>query len=253
MKCRSNIVRLCWISLLFLSALAQASVVLSGTRVVYQAADAETTVRMNNTSEKTPALIQAWIDKGDTKAAPDEIDVPFVITPTIARIDPGKGQALRIVYIGNEASLPADRESVFWLNVVEIPPKPTADNSSGNVMQFAFRTRIKMFYRPSKLDGHIEQASNQLTWRLKANDKTSEIEVINPTAYHISFSEIEVLTGDKKAATVSGGMVAPKDKKTFSLDGLIPANASYKIRYTVINDSGANIEGESHGDSRENS
>lgn len=37
--------------------------------------------------------------------------------------------------------LPVDRESVFWLNVKEIPKKSAEEN----VLQIAVRSRIKLF------------------------------------------------------------------------------------------------------------
>ncbi len=50
--------------------------------------------------------------------------------------------------------LPKDRESVFWFNVLEVPPKPDAATvANQSLLQLAFRTRIKLFYRPEALKG----------------------------------------------------------------------------------------------------
>ena len=88
---------------------ACASVVMSGTRVIYQASDAEATIKLTNDG-KTAALVQTWIDNGDTSASPAALDVPFTVMPPIARIDPGKAQTLRIVATGDIT--PSDKESV---------------------------------------------------------------------------------------------------------------------------------------------
>ncbi|HGY8840292.1 TPA: fimbria/pilus periplasmic chaperone, partial [Escherichia coli] len=92
-----------------------ANVVITGTRVIYPAGQHNVNVQLTNVGI-SPSLIQAWIDNGDPKAAPETIKTPFVITPPIARIDGNKGQTLRLSYTGEP--LPADRESVFYLNVL---------------------------------------------------------------------------------------------------------------------------------------
>lgn len=43
--------------------------------------------------------------------------------------------------------LPADRESIFYFNVREIPPK----SNKANTLQIALQTRIKLFWRPKAL------------------------------------------------------------------------------------------------------
>lgn len=122
---------------------AQASIVITGTRVVYDAAQREVTVKLNNDGQ-SPMLVQSWIDEGNLQATPDTSAAPFVLTPPIARIDPNKGQALRVRFTGQKA-LPQDRESLFWLNVLEVPPSSAEGQ---NRLKIAFRSRVKFFYRP---------------------------------------------------------------------------------------------------------
>ncbi len=88
------------------ATVAHASIVVGGTRVIYNADASEVTLKLTNQGE-TPALAQTWIDNGDAKAAPSTIATPFTLTPPVSRIDPGKAQTLRIFYMGE--SLPKDR------------------------------------------------------------------------------------------------------------------------------------------------
>ncbi|WP_250862581.1 fimbria/pilus periplasmic chaperone, partial [Caballeronia sp. INML3] len=81
--------------------------------------------------------------------------------------------------------LPADKESIFYLNVLEVPPKPTGDEASANQLQLAFRTRIKFFYRPSGLKGQATDAPGQIVWHLKHDGGKNSIEASNPTQYHV--------------------------------------------------------------------
>ncbi len=152
---------------------AIASVVIAGTRIVYNQNDSEVTVKLTNNG-KLPGLTKVWIDRGDPNAKPDSIEVPFTIMPPIMRIDPGKSQTLRIMSTGEE--LPADKESLFYLNVLEVPPKPTGDEASPNQLQLAFRTRIKLFFRPNGLKGQVTDAPAQVIWHLKHDGDQNMIE-----------------------------------------------------------------------------
>ncbi len=221
---------------------AQASVVIASTRVIYNAKERETTVKLSNNGA-TPALTQTWIDKGDPRATPATIDVPFTVTPPVARIDPGKAQTLRILYTGEP--MPQDRESVFWLNVLEVPPKPTAEESATNKIQMAFRSRIKLFFRPAGLKGSADEAPAQIAWRLVQEGHQAALEGRNPGLFHVSFTELQ-LTGDGKTAqNAEGGMIAPGETKSFPLAGDVPQGASATVKYQYINDYGGAVAGQS--------
>jgi len=224
---------------------AQAAVVVAGTRVIYRAEDPEATVKISNQGD-TPALAQTWIDKGDPKAAPSSIDVPFTVTPPVARIDQGKAQTLRILHTGEP--LPTDKESVFWLNVLEVPPKPARDEASQNHMQVAIRTRVKLFFRPDGLAGNAAEAPSQLTWRLTQTSAEGKslpaVEVHNPSPYYVSLSLVETIDGNRTASFKDGGMVGPGETKAFPLTGDVPQGQQAKVQYRAISDQGGSIGGE---------
>ncbi len=229
------------LGLAWLAPAAQASVVIAGTRVVYRASEAEETIRLSNEGA-APALVQAWVDAGDATAAPSAIEVPFTITPPIARIDPKKSQTLRLVYTGEP--LPQDRESVFWLNMLEVPPKPGAELAGANTLQLAFRTRIKIFFRPTGLPGSAGEAPARIVWRLMRSGDQLAVEAHNPTPYHVSFTRVAVHSGNEMATFDDGGMVEPGASKVFPLKGGIGAPAGVQVRYRALNDFGGPIEGE---------
>jgi P pilus assembly chaperone PapD len=220
---------------------AQASVVIAGTRVIYNAKDTETTIKLTNEG-KAPALTQAWIDKGDPKASPSSIEVPFTVTPPVSRIDPGKGQTLRIIYTGE--ALAQDRETVFWLNVLEIPPKPAAEDADANKLQLAFRSRIKLFFRPAGLKGNADDAPGTISWRVTQAGGKPAIEASNPSKYHVSFAGIELAGGGKTAKFEDGGMVGPGETRAFPLTGDVAQGPEAKVHYHAINDYGGAVDGE---------
>ncbi len=227
-------------ALIVLSAVAgtaRASVVIAGTRVVFPAANGEVTVRLNNDGS-TPALVEAWIDAGNPDSTPDTAKVPFLITPPLVRMNAGKGQSLRIVYTGQP--LPTDRESLFWLNVLEIPPKPVAKpGEEQNTLQFAVRSRLKLFFRPANLTDDAPNAPQQVTWSVAADGADYVLQAHNPTPYYITFSQLS-LTVDQAEYALGSSMVAPLSTLRLPIEklGHAPAAGS-PVDYTAINDFGA--------------
>ncbi len=219
---------------------ASAGVVLSGTRVVYKAEDREVTVKVNNPG-KEPSLVQVWADRGNEKSVPNTADAPFLIMPPIFRIDPAKGQTLRLTFTG--ADLPQDKESVFWLNVLDVPPLPKATGEQQNFMQVAFRSRIKLFYRPTGLVGTSDDAADKLRWSLKPQTagKGYLLHAENASSYHVSLNRALLSAGGREYESDSG-MVPPGGSHDFSLKDLKNRpDGALKLRYESINDYGAAV------------
>lgn len=202
-----------------------ASAVISGTRVIYPSDKKDVSVSVKNNGER-PILLQNWIDTGNHNQSPDTLKVPFILTPPINRVDAGKGQTLRISYTG--AALPTDRESVFWLNVLEIPQK-NAIAEETNALQVAFRSRIKLFFRPGGLQGNANDAAKAVFCTVAGNG----VEVRNPTPYYINFVN---LTSDGKK--VESPMMAPYSSVTLGTK----MRSGQKIDGSFINDYGAMIK-----------
>jgi P pilus assembly chaperone PapD len=216
---------------------AQANVLIGGTRVVFPAKDGEVTVRLTNDNDH-PVLVESWIDRGDIHSTPESVDVPFLITPPLFRMEAKKEQSLRIVYTHEQ--LPADRESLFWLNVLEVPPKPTGAQAEGqNLLQLALRSRLKLFYRPAGLQGDPAKAPAELTWKVVADGKGFALEAHNPTPYYVTITDLSLVVAGKNA-TAELGMVAPMSDLRMPLHDVMqkPATGSV-ISFTSLNDFGA--------------
>lgn len=216
--------------------IAQASVEIGGTRVIYPASKSEVSISLLN-NDKKPRLVQAWVDSGDASLRPEASTAPFQITPPLARVNPGKGQTLRLIFTQGE--VPTDRESVFWLNVLEVPPKPTvAKGEENNYLQFAVRSRMKIFYRPNGLPGSPDQAVNELRWRLLTQDGGYALECDNPTAYNVSFSDVNIKGAPRDERVSKGGMCPAKGKQRFAVKGGPQQVAGGKLVFTSVNDYG---------------
>ena len=195
-----------WMTALLAGALAlpaSAAVTLQGTRIVHDAGKGrDVTVKATNNGDQ-PAMVQVWIDDGDSHARPENVRTPFRLTPADPRLlQAHQGQAYRVTYAPrpSEAPLPTDRESVFYFNLLDIPPKPT-DAAGKNLLQFAVRTRVKLFHRPAGLPGNARDAAGQLQWRAQGG----ALQVSNPSAYHVTISTLTLPDG----RTVETDMIAP--------------------------------------------
>ncbi|GGP25094.1 fimbria/pilus periplasmic chaperone [Silvimonas amylolytica] len=215
---------------------AQASIVLAGTRVVFNAADTEVTLKMTNNG-KLPGLAQVWLDTGDADADPTKVSVPFLLTPPVARIDPTKSQTVRITYTGEP--LAQDKETLFWFNMLEIPPKPDAKEASANYMQLAFRSRIKFFYRPAGLSISPTEAPKKLTWHASTQAGKPALQINNPTPYYITVAEATVGRDANVPKSTDSIMVAPGG------NALMPMSASVKsgqVFFQTVDDYGASLK-----------
>lgn len=199
-----------------MSFTAQAGVVMGGTRVIYPEGEREVSFSITNMEKNTPYLIQSWIENIDSnnKAAP-----PFIVTPTLFRLDAEQKNSLRVSYLG--APLPADRESVFWLNVKNIAPSKKANS---NKLQINVKSKFKLFFRPAGLKGNAELAYKELTFTCHNNTLHAK----NPSPWFVSFYRVSVGNIDVKTP----GMIDPFADRRWH----IPCNGT--IRWQAINDYG---------------
>ena len=199
---------------------AQAGVVVGGTRLIYDGGKKESAININN-PDKTPYLIQSWVD-GEENAQGRAVEkAPFIVTPPLFRLDGNQKNILRVVRAGG--NLPETRETLYWLNIKSIPSAEKRENT----LQIAVKTRIKLIYRPSGVKSTLEEAAKTLTWKRNGN----RIQVTNPSAHYITFFNVNINGNAMKNVT----MVAPQSDASFDL----PANVTGgSLSWQFINDYG---------------
>ena len=227
----------CLLALLIPFSAANAEIIIHGTRAVYPSDAREITLQVTNTG-KSPALVQTWIDEGDAKATPDQSKAPFIITPPITRVEAEKGQYLRITSLPTANALSKTQETLFWLNVLDIPPKPSTKNAGDapdNFLQLAIRSRIKFFYRQSGIKEDVALAPEKIQWSSQGNN----LLIKNPTPFHITITTISQEHLGKKVNILSEGiMLVPFSEQKIALK-----NSNIKdMTFTTINDYGGRVE-----------
>lgn len=229
--------RISWIFsilLIFYASLAQAGVIVGGTRVIYPANEAEVQVTLKNSDSDKRYLVQSWISNIDDSKA------PFVVTPPIYKLEENRQTLLHIVYTGTNEALPQDRESLFIMNVKSVSALPEELKNS-NTLQFAIKSKIKLFYRPTSLN---KLSANDAWESLTFKRVNNQLVVKNPTPFYVTFGQLSLggkdITPAKNphAPTAITMMVAPFSEQSF----VIPANAKGQLKWNAINDFGAETE-----------
>ncbi|HAJ7080200.1 TPA: molecular chaperone [Escherichia coli] len=215
-----------------MSSSAFASVVMTGTRIIFPGDAKEKTIQLRNTSDQ-PYIINIHVEdeRGSDK------NVPFMPTPQTFRMEAAAGQALRLLYTGN--NLPQDRESVFWFSFSQLPYLNKNDKSQ-NQLILALTNRVKIFYRPSSIVGKSSDAPKNLTYQVKQN----RIEVTNPTGYYVTIRATELLNNGKKIPLANSVMIAPQSTTEWTLPSGISVAPGAQIHLVTVNDYGVNVTSE---------
>lgn len=205
---RFTLVSLFSFALAWVSSIAQADMIIESTRIIYPETKREVSFKVSNVNKERATFIQMWLDDGNAAIAPEDAVTPFNLTPPVAKLKADSSQMVRLVFTGEP--LPADRESVFYFNMLEIPQKSNEESK----ISFAVRTRIKVFYRPKALKGELTEHMDKVTWKLIKKDGNWVAEANNPSAFHLSFFSLNLGSGGKLDVTTEGGMIPLKQPPT---------------------------------------
>ena len=188
----------------FIPLTVEAALSVERSRIIYNEGDKAVGLVVINNNNQDPYLAQAWMENEHE----EKISGPFMILPPLQRVEAGSKTRVRIQTATGIATLPGDRESVFWLNLREIPPKSEKPNS----LMLTMQTRMKVFWRPKsiKVDPSLDTVPGTHTLTLVPRDGRYEIH--NPTPYHFSFVEVRNGLRGKGLANFEPVMVVPKGK-----------------------------------------
>ncbi|CNH27897.1 fimbrial biogenesis chaperone [Yersinia pekkanenii] len=215
---------------------ANASVVMSGSRIIYSAGEKEHSVQLTN-NDNFPNAVQVWLDSGDAKSTPETGKAPFIVTPPFFRIEANAGQTLRLKYTGS--GLPTDKESVFYLNFLQVPPVNKAEKN--NKMLVLLRNRIKVFYRPANIAGQVDQVPSALTFSVRQQGSNVVVTGKNPTGFYATIASGEVV-GNGKKLKMKSEMIPPMSQVEWVIPSLsAPSNPI--INFRIVNDFGGQDAG----------
>lgn len=216
----------------FMPLSAWAGISLDATRLVFSENDAQRGVSIGVTSSvssTSPYLVKARV-----VTTPDGLstETPFVVSPSLFRLEPGSTNQLRILQ--RSGGLPKDRESVYYLQVIaqaagknNQTEKPQA---LGGSVVVSSSTVIKLFYRPANLSVTPQRALRGLQF----SRQEQQLYVYNPSPYFISLVSMSV---GGKAVPLSiekhNTMLAPFSGLTYAVNP-----PSGPVTWKAINDYG---------------
>ncbi|AMN80959.1 MULTISPECIES: fimbria/pilus periplasmic chaperone [Pseudomonas fluorescens group] len=197
-----------WLALV-LSQSSNAAIGLDRTRVIFDGGKDATSVSITNNNTQLPYLAQGWIED----EAGEKITSPLIVLPPVQRVEPGKQSQVKVQALPAAKSLPQDRETVYYFNLREIPPR----SDKANTLQIALQTRIKLFYRPQAIAPSQQDLSTPWQEKLTLTRDGERYQVNNPTPYYVTLVDAR---STKDGKTVSGFeplMVPPKGKLTLGV------------------------------------
>ncbi|ECC5466022.1 fimbria/pilus periplasmic chaperone [Salmonella enterica] len=164
---------------------AQASLAADQTRYIFRGDKDALTITVTNNDKARTFGGQAWVDnivEKDTRPT-------FVVTPSFFKVKPQGQQTLRIIMASDH--LPKDNESVYWLNLQDIPPA-----LEGSGIAIALRTKLKLFYRPVALLKDRKGAEEGISLQARPDGRTM---LVNTTPYIYAIGSLLDANGKKVA------------------------------------------------------
>ena len=204
-----------------------AAIGLDRTRVVFDGSKDAASMTITNNNTQLPYLAQGWIE--DEQG--NKTTSPLIVLPPVQRLEPGKKSQVKVQALPAVKSLPQDRETVYYFNLREIPPRSDKANS----LQIALQTRIKLFYRPASIVPSQQERSDPWQKQLILTREADDFQVNNPTPYYITLIDARSSKEGKTSPGFEPLMVPPKG--TLKL-GVSAAALGSKPWLTYVNDYG---------------
>lgn len=201
---------------------AVAAFTLNGTRFIYEEGKKNISFEVTNNADQTYGG-QVWIENSDARNSA----VYLVPQPPFFKVDGRNKQIVRILMV--DESLPKERESLFWLNVQEVPPKPA--DKEGNVLAIAMNTKVKLFYRPQAIAAGRQDAEKQLQVEQRGNTTWLK----NPTPYYMAIASVS--SNGREVKLPASAVSAISTLAPFS-EVSLGTSVSGKISVSAVNDWG---------------
>ncbi|MDF7680625.1 molecular chaperone [Enterobacteriaceae bacterium ESL0689] len=213
--------------------MANASVVMTGTRVIFPSSVMEKTIQLKN-PDPQPYVVQLQMTDENGKADKNSIFSPL---PPVFRMEPNTGQSVRLIFTGR--GLPEDKESVFYFDFTQLPALQK-DQKDQNQLVIAVRNRVKIFYRPVSLEGMQDDAYQALNFSV-VNGKFN---VDNPTGFYMSIREAKLSINGQSIKLADSVMLSPKSKTLWPLSEKITILTGARLQLILVNDYGGDIKRE---------
>lgn len=171
--------------LLVLTQSAQAAFVINSTRYIYNQDDNSIPVEVSNKSDRRYGGQISVYQDGAAKGEIDTDSAVVLPSPPVFKINPNAKQRVNLRMI-NKGTLPQDRETLFWLNILEIPLADGGSSTAGNSISLAMSVKLKLLYRPSSIAKARRDAESKVTYKRE----NGQLVLTNNTPFYFAVSKI---------------------------------------------------------------
>ena len=182
------------------------AVTLDRTRIVFPGNENSINVRIANDNPEEAYLAQSWIEDLQGKKLTQGA---ILATPPLQRVEANSHSLVRLSKTPLLSQLPDDRESVFYFNLREVPPKSTEENT----LQIALQSRVKLFYRPEKI---LEASQTKWAHNITLQKTAKGYRLNNTTPFNLTVIGVGNSKKQSEESTFEVVMVAPKS--TFDIN-----------------------------------
>ncbi|MEZ6878812.1 fimbria/pilus periplasmic chaperone [Enterobacter sp. KBR-315C3_2022] len=196
-------------------------------RVIFSSGELTANISLHN-SHKEPILVQLWTDAGDPLTTPDKVKTPVLVNPPVLKMQPNEVRNIRLLLVSTE-DLPQNKESIFWLNILQIPPNTNQVSKEKNKLILPLRIRLKVFVRPKSVGDITSDDFDKILFS-KVNSNTVIIK--NPTKWYITIPSLRI--ADIKSKPIWLGPFSH-----ISLHVKNEINEKESVTFDVIDDVGA--------------
>lgn len=203
----------------------QAAIALDRTRVVFNGGETSVSLSISNENKQLPYLAQGWIE--DAKG--NKITTPLTVLPPLQRLESGAKSQVKVQALPAANLLQQDRETLFYFNLREVPPK----SNKPNTLQLALQTRIKLFYRPAALS----RGQDTTPWQeqLTLSKQGDKYLINNPTPYYVTIIDASSKQGGASAKGFEPLMLEPKSSEAINVGASVLGSTPV---LTYVNDYG---------------
>ncbi|KFB99289.1 periplasmic fimbrial chaperone [Trabulsiella guamensis ATCC 49490] len=224
LKLHKNVAVVVFLSFAIIPA-GYAAIAPDRTRIIYNGSQKSVSIAVHNRNTQLAYLAQGWIEDESGNKVKDY----FAVLPPVQKIGPGKESQMRIQALPSVSALPQDRESVFWFNLREIPPKSDKPNS----LQIALQSRLKLFYRPTAIT--LKDGEKPWQEKITLHKEGDRFIVQNPTPYYVTIADADNNKGGSGIKGFEPVMIAPMGRAMLKVSSSALGNHPV---LTYVNDYG---------------
>nr|WP_229655759.1 molecular chaperone [Pantoea sp. 201603H] len=197
---------------------------LGATRLIYPIDKNQATLKIYNSDKDSNYLVQSWVTDENDKKVSD-----FIITPPLFVIQANTDSLLNVVYTGDKNKLYKNKEKLYYLNTKVIPSLTEEEKKIDNALLISTTTKIKLFTRPTNIDGDSYTSYE----KLRCSYENNNLKIKNPTPFYMNLSSL----------SINGKEVLPAATIAPMTDFMLnTSDKSKSLKFNFINDYGVQIK-----------